>query len=214
LGINGVTVAVSYPLLMPDLPANDQYAAFYTQVAQEVRKRHMKLDVEIGAVFANTPFAANLPPYHYANQTFSQYESAIRSMTKIVVSQMSPDYFNIGSEPDIGASLTGIREFLDPATNAEYVRSVLNSLEKGQTKMAAGIGNWSNLSYVRKLVQQPDLDCINVHIYPFYSGPQLTLIAATADVAKENGKCVIIDEAWLSKTIGNEGSAASNPDIF
>jgi hypothetical protein len=53
-----------------------------------------------------------------------------------------------------------------------------------------------------------------VHIYPFYSGPQLTLIAATADVAKENGKCVIIDEAWLSKTIGNEGSAASNPDIF
>jgi hypothetical protein len=213
LGLTGVTVSVNYPLLMPDFPGHDGYLSFFREVAREVRRRGMKLDVEAGAVFANTAFASNLPPYRYMSASFDQYKSALKAMVTTIIREMQPDYVNIGSEPDIGAAITGIKEFLSPRKNAEYVDFVLKDLDRGRTKLAAGFGTWGNLDYIKELVGTR-LECIDIHIYPFHTPSQLTNAVNAAELARQHGKCVIFDEVWLSKTVTNEGNAAANPDIF
>ena len=40
LGIQGVKIAISYPLLAPDFPNSDGYLEYYKDVAQELRKKH------------------------------------------------------------------------------------------------------------------------------------------------------------------------------
>jgi len=40
LGVQGVKIAISYPLLAPDFPNSDGYLEYYKDVAQELRKKH------------------------------------------------------------------------------------------------------------------------------------------------------------------------------
>ena len=211
MGIGGVTIAVSYPLYSPDFPRYEEYVAFYKQVAREVRQRGMKLDVEAGVVFANTPFS----PFEdsFTGFTFEQFKTIKKRMFEAIIRDLQPDYLNIGAEPDTAADLTGIRELLDPQKYREYVDYVLDDLEKGKTKVIAGIGSWGNLAYVRALAQT-DLDALDIHIYPVV-GNCLANAVAIAEIAAQNGKGLVLDECWLYKEdrLAASGVAAA-PEAF
>lgn len=211
MGIGGVTIAVSYPLYSPDFPQYEEYVAFYKQVAREVRQRGMKLDVEAGVVFANTPFS----PFEdsFTGLTFEQFKTVKKRMFQAIIHDLQPDYLNIGAEPDTAADLTGIRELLDPQKYREYVDYVLDGLDRGNTKVIAGIGSWGNLAYVRALAQT-DLDAIDIHIYPVV-GNCLTNAVAIAEIAAQNGKGVMLDECWLYKVDRLTASGvATAPEAF
>ena len=121
-------------------------------------------------------------------------------MVHLVVRELRPDYLGLVTEPDTHARLTGLREFLQPATVVELVRFALRDLDRGTTLVAAGSGSWSPPTFAESLARQTNVDFIAIHIYPI-SGPMLSNAARMAQIAHANGKQAFIDEAWLYKIL-------------
>jgi hypothetical protein len=209
LGVRGVTIPIAYPLYTPGFPGYEGYATFYKEVAREVRKRGMKLDVETGVIFANTSFSEM--SFSYRGLTFEKYKREKRRMVAAIIRDIAPDYLNLGAEPDTAAILTGMREYNDPEAFAGYVNFVLEGLDRGRTKIIAGIGSWGNLEHVRRLASGTSLDGIAMHVYPVI-GKSLDNMFAVAEIARRHNKAVILDECWLYKSerfLGNDNAAWS-----
>lgn len=211
LGVQGVTIPIGYPLYTPDFPRYGEYVRFFKQVAQEVRKRDLKFALESAVAFANTPFS-NLK-IGYAGLNFEKFKAERKQMIRSLVEDLNPDYLNLGAEPDTEYQLTGVKELNSPERYAEYIDYVLTGLDRGGTKIGAGIGTWGNVQYLEALVKT-GLDSIHTHIYPV-TGNYLRNLVAIADIAKQHGKRLILDEAWLLKVdrpLAN--SVASSPEAF
>lgn len=212
LGLQGVTLPIGYPIYTPNFPNYQEYRQFFMQVAQEVRKRGMTFSVESAVAFANTDFSTMT--FDYSQLTFDQFEMQRKQMIAQIIQDLNPDYLNLGSEPDTEYQLTGFQEFRSPDGYVNYVNYILSGLDRGNTKIGAGVGTWGNVDYARSLAANTSLDSIHIHVYPVYSS-FLQNILTIADVAKQNGKRVVLDEAWLSKADKPTGSSvASAPDIF
>lgn len=206
LGIQGVTIAIHYPLYTPFFPDYQKYVAFYKRVAVEVRKRGMKMDIEAHIIFANTSFSDL--KINYAGLTFEQYKKEAKAMVQTIINDLAPDYINIIAEPDTAAILTGLNEFHDPRKCTEFVNYVLQDLNKGKTKLIAGVGNWGDMDVVKSIAANTRVDCIGIHVYPIF-GKSLENLFLAADIARQYHKGLVIDEAWLYKTDKNPGSGDS-----
>lgn len=153
LGIQGVTVCVGYPLFTPGFPNYSRYVSFYRQMANEVRKRGMKLNVEAFVLFANTPFSG--VEADYSGLTFDRFEKEILQMDQAIIDELSPDYLNIAGEPDTEANLLGMPELDDPDRFAEFVKFVTDGLVKRNTLVGAGGSSWLPITFNQRLVQNP-----------------------------------------------------------
>jgi hypothetical protein len=212
LGVKGVTIPIHYPIYVPQFPRFSEYVSFYKQVTREIRNRGMKLDIESHVLFANTTFSP--VKWDYSKLTFDQYKIERRDMIARVLNDLHPDFLNIGAEPDTEATLLGMKDLLDPLKYADYIAYLLNGLQRGDTRVVAGVGSWGNLDYARKLAQQPLLDGLSLHVYPVV-GECLNKAVQIADLAKTNKKFVVFDECWLSKTdILATNGVASSPENF
>ncbi|MDE3090211.1 MAG: hypothetical protein KGJ80_12585, partial [Chloroflexota bacterium] len=212
LGVQGVTVAVSYPLLTPDFPRSAEYLAFFKSVAAEVHQRGMKLDIENGPIFP-PPFSSL--PVNYAGLTFDKLKVSKRQMVVTIVNEIQPDYLNLGAEPDTEAAIFGIRELNNPQRYADLINFILQDLNRGTTKIGAGSGSWGSVEMVKSLAANTSLDFIALHVYPV-TGRALQTAAAMADLAHQYNKRVILDEAWLYKSFAGDPvtSVAANSEIF
>jgi hypothetical protein len=171
----------------------------------------MKLDVEAGIMFANTDFSP--VKYDFKNLTFEKFKQDKKKMFQAIINDLRPDYLNIGSEPDTGYALTGLKELLDPARFTEFVTYVLDGLDRGTTRIVAGIGSWGNMAYIGALADT-SIDALDVHIYPVV-GKCLSQAIEIADIAAQHGKGVVLDECWLYKeTVLNASGVAVGPEIF
>lgn len=212
LGVQGVTIPIHYPLYTPQFPRHSEYVSFYKEVTQEVHRRGMTLDIESHVLFANTPFSP--VKWDYSGLTFDQYKALRREMISRLVNDLHPDILNIGAEPDTEASLMGMKDLLDPQKYTDYIAYLLDGLQRGNTKVVAGVGSWGNLEYARKLALQPSLDGLSLHVYPVI-GECLNKAVKIADLARANNKFVVFDECWLSKTdVLAANSVASSPENF
>lgn len=209
MGIQGVTFPIGYPLYSEDDPHHSEYVQFFKQVVQEIRKRGMKLDIESAVLFANTPFSSISE--NFTGLTFDQFKISKAKMVAEIINDLHPDYLNLGCEPDTMAALTGLKEFNDPAKYIDYVNYVLQNVTRGSTKIMAGIGTWDDISYVRDLLTQTNIDCVAIHIYPVI-GEGLTKAISVISLAAQYNKHVVLDECWLYKTdtLSIGGIAASS----
>jgi len=212
IGVQGVTVAINYPLLTPDFPNSAKYLEYFKRVASEIRQRGMKMDVEVGVVFP-PPFSAL--DVNYRATTFEQFKAANKQMVATIVTEVKPDYLNLAPEPDTIARIAGWREFASPQACDDWVSYTLKDLNRGNTKIGAGIGTWGNLDFIKRYAANASLDFIALHIYPVTGNALPTAIAA-ADLAHQHNKRVILDEAWLYKMSAREPpvSIAGNAEIF
>jgi hypothetical protein len=212
IGVRGVTVAIKYPLLTPDFPNSAKYLDYFKSVASEIRQRGMKMDVEVGVIFP-PPFSAL--DVNYRATTFEQFKAANKQMVATIVKEIQPDYLNLGAEPDTEARITGWRVLNTPQGYTDLINDTLKDLDRGNTKIGAGIGTWGNLDFVQSYAANTSLDFIALHIYPVIGNALPTALAA-ADLAHQSGKRVILDEAWLYKMSAREPpvSIAGNAEIF
>src|ERR1700686_2343616 len=163
LGIRGVVFAVPYPLLMRTYPGSSMYLSFYRRVVSEARGRGMTVEIESSVVFANSPFSP--VRWDYSKSSVEQLMRDRREMIGTIVRELAPDYLDIGAESDTEARLTGKRELNDPARYAQYLAGILSGLDRGKTKIGAGVGTWSSPDFVSREVFLP-LDFIALHMYP------------------------------------------------
>jgi hypothetical protein len=208
LGFRAVTISVNCPLLAPSYPRAAEYASFYRDVAREVRRRGMKLEVESGVLFANTVFSPI--KLDYQASSFAEFVARRKEHVTATVREMAPDWLNLGAEPETEARLSGFRALANAGDRAAMLKTILNGLDRGSTSIAAGIGTWNDTKMLNALLSQVDLDAVALHLYPI--GPrQLDTLTAACRIAKKAGKPILLDETWLYK-IGlaeNEGMATA-----
>jgi hypothetical protein len=211
LGADVANVGIAYPLFDPSFPRSAEYIAFYKSVAEEVRRRGMKLSVETGVVFAGTPFAdVNVD---FSTLTFDQYRQAKRAMAHTIVRELSPDYLGLVAEPDTEAALTGLDQLNDPVAYRELVNYILQGLDRGGTMIGAGVGTWGDLRFVNEFVRT-SIDYVDVHHYPTWTVALQNLVVI-AQTARAAGKRLTLDETWLYKaTAAEDTSIAANEEIF
>jgi hypothetical protein len=213
IGIQGVTIAIGFPLYTPTFPNYHDYVQFYKNVVQEVRKHNMKLDIESSILFANTQFSK--VSFNYAGLSFSDFETQRQQSISTIVRDLQPDYLNLGAEPDTEYKLTGYTELTSPAQYTAYMNFLLAGLNRGNTKVGAGIGTWGNIAYAQSLAANTNLDFISMHVYPIVGQASLQQIFAIGNIAKQSGKRLVLDEAWLYKVDTLQTtSIAANAEIF
>ncbi|MCX6000848.1 MAG: hypothetical protein NTU41_15050 [Chloroflexi bacterium] len=211
MGIQGLKIAIGYPLLTPDFPNYPAYVGFYRKLAQECRARELTILVAMGNLFLNTPFSDL--NYSLSGLTLAGYREGKRRMAETIIREMHPDYLSLANEPTTEYMLTGIRQ--TPSDFAGTVRYILNGLDRSGVLIGAGAGTWNDMAYIQELAENTDLDYIDMHIYP---SDYLEQAVTAADIARAYHKRLVIGEAWLYKVKESEmadlGKMATQATVF
>jgi len=211
IGIQGVKIAISYPLLSPDFPNSDRYLEYYKNLVLELKKRDMKILIAIGNLLPDPSFTDL--QVSFSNLTFPKYRQSKRQITERIIKEIHPDYLTIANEPSTEAMSTGLNVTVPEFT--ETVRYVLNGLDRSGVLIGAGTGTWNHLDYVKSLARDTGIDYIDIHIYPANFLEQAGTIA---DIARAHNKRLIIGEAWTYKVYDNElgdlGNIATQAMMF
>ena len=221
MGVQGVTIAVGYPLLDPSFPNNAQYLSYFQQVVSMAHAHGMKVLIESQILFANTPYSPLT--YDWADLPFSQYVTNHIAQDQLIINQIHPDFLEIGVEADTEAYLSGYSQLNTPSGWNSYIEQLLSSLNKGNTKLVAGVGTWLSPSFITGFAGNPNLDMISTHVYPLY-GNNLQNLIAIGKIAQQNNKPLVIDEAWGEKVLqpatgrgagtGIGGPLVTQQDVF
>lgn len=229
LGSRSIVVAVQYPLLNRSYLESinraadyDGYVAFFKFVADEVRRRDMRLVVESGPVFPgvfSTESGLDVAS-HYASMTDAQYIQARAAMAGTIAREIQPDYLQVGAEPDTEAEITGRSSLRNSAVYATFVsasRAQVNAANVPQVRFGAGVGTWiqNGREFIEAYVRA-GVDFIDLHVYPVNRN-YLDNTITYADQAIAAGKEVILAEAWLLKLRDRElgtTSPAADPTTF
>jgi hypothetical protein len=216
LGVRGITLTVSFPLLVPTAPDSGRYLAFFENVAGRVRAHGMTLAVEQNAIFAGTVFSPVKPDY--TGLTVDTYAREQHDMAQVIIDHLRPDYLSLLGEPDTFAHNLGLPALDDPATAAHTVAAELHGLRRHHTKVGAGTGTWSSPEFVRQLVEHTSIDFVALHLYPV-SSQVIANMDAQVRIARDAHKPLVMDEAWLYKVgaterPGGQSNVAAAPDVF
>jgi hypothetical protein len=205
LGIQGVTVDVPFPLLLPSTSHSAGYLRFYEQVADQVKKRHMTLSIEENPIFAGTPLTTL--SISYAGLTVQRYADEQRAQAQTILDTLRPRYLTVFTEPDTFTDTLGI-DLNSPSSSVQVVSRELKGLHRNGTMVGAGTGTWSATSIDSALLARTSIDYLDVHVYPL--GPQqIANLRADTAAAKADHKPLVMDETWLDKPSPSEGSGPS-----
>jgi len=204
LGIQGVTIAISYPLLMSDFPGSADYLAFYQALAAEVRARGMYLNVESGVMFGVGGFTTLPVAAYYSGKTLAQHIAGRAAVASTVASALQPDLLLVGAEPDVEALLVGqpVHLLANAVTMYTAITDAVNATAPN-LPVGAGVGSWfaAAAQFATAYVAIPNLDVIDVHVYPV-DADYLPRASEVAAIARAAGKRIAVTEAWFHKEVG------------
>jgi hypothetical protein len=203
VGVGGVTLQISDPLLSPDYSRSVEYLEFFREVAQEVRSRDLALMVEAGPVFADPQYSR--VQYDWSGLTVDQFFQMRQDQLVLIAREVQPDYLSLGNEPSTQIMLTGISFSRDQYL--DFIRDTAASIDRSSgILLGAGTGSWEDPAYLEALSNEPLIDFINIHIYPLSSGhfDFIELAMEAAEAARARGMRVIIGETWLFKATPQE----------
>jgi hypothetical protein len=210
MGVTGVKIAIDYPFMMPDFPNYDAYLKVYKNIIRECRDRNMTVFIANGNLFG-PPFT-NLK-YSLAGLTLEKYRQGKKQTVETILRELQPDYLSVANEPTTEAMLTGINQ--TPTQFAETTRYILQGLDRKGTLMGSGTGTWSNMSYIKELAAIPELDYIDMHIYPV---DYMQGAVDAAAIARAGNKRLALAEIGLYKMrpdeMGDLGKLATQATIY
>jgi len=209
LGVRGVKVAIKYPLLTQDFPRSSEYLAFYKKVSQELKRRNMKMLAGTGVAFTQPEFSS--VKVNYRGLTLDKLKTTMRQHIETIAREVQPDYLTVANEPGTETELTGIK--FSVADYTEYVNFMLNGLDRRNILVGAGTGNWDDPAFIESLAKNTSVDYIDIHFYPINHDFTARALQQ-ADVARANGKRLIVGETWFYKSGENEVGGASGVEIF
>lgn len=185
LGVEGVTVSINYPLLSANYEYFQKYTNYYKKLATEIRKRDMKMVVEMNPVFSGTVFSTLKINFG----TFEDYKNGLRSQTENVMKEIKPDILIVLQEPTTAYNNTKIKDFLDPKKVAEAVQFVIKGLDRKNILIGAGAGTWEDKEYFERFTEI-DIDYLDIHVYPLSNGQKnyLSLACEYSDLARKKGE--------------------------
>ncbi len=212
LGVQAITVSIAYPLLKPSFPRSAEYAQFYRSVGALIRSRGLMIQAKGCTIFSDSAYSSL--HVDYSTLTPAQFKTDIRQQTDSILAIMHPDFLTILNEPGTQAANTSLT--ITPQYFAELITFVVSNLDKRAAKLGAGCGTWESLDFATRLAQIPELDYLDMHIYPinrtYFPGVANQICA----LAKQAGKAAAIGEAWLYKALDSElgGGVATSSQLY
>jgi len=200
LGVRGVSLSLRYPILTGAHSRAAEYRAFYRALAAEIRSRGLALVVTMGS--ASRELELSHIGADYRGLSRERFSAGLREMAEAVIADIRPDYLTLLSEPDTQTRNTGLA--FSPAEFAAVVKRVARDLKQPGIRFGAGAGTWTALEYFKALAEIPELDYLDLHIYPIQYGFAAERALKAADIARSHGKGIAIGEAWLYKAWGRE----------
>ena len=220
LGIQAVKVGIHFPILYPGFYQNpadyQQYLTFYTQLANDIRGRGLKLVVETGLV-VNEPGISDMDCSAFYNSlTLDQYEQGRAAVAVTVAQQIQPDYLSVLNEPDTESIQTGMTALGTPDGSLGMLNVILTALQQAGVSgipIGAGIGTWlpSYQTFLQNYLGT-SIQFIDMHIFPVNFG-FLTNAANIAAAAQTAGKSVSVSQAWLQKARDAELGVFTFPQL-
>jgi hypothetical protein len=139
LGVEGVVVAIKFPLLSPSFPRSADYLNFYKEIVLECHERGMRVLVESGAIFSGTPYSTvHVDWSQYTRDSFFQ---GLEDQLLLIATQVRPDYLTLANEPTTDAALTGFQ--ITPAVWGAFLQDASSKVDRSSgLKVGAGTGTW------------------------------------------------------------------------
>lgn len=200
MGFRSVNIEIKYPMLLPAFPRSAEYLYFYKQIVAGARKRGLMVTIECGTTFSEDAFSVT--QVDYSPLTLAQFQRDIHQMAQLIIDELQPAYLSVLDEPDTQSKNTGLD--LTVENYRELLQGALQGVKPRSTRIGAGAGTWSDLRYFEMLALQPDLDFIDLHVYPIGGGLMTHKIEAIARLAAQNKKRLAVGEAWLYKAAAQE----------
>jgi hypothetical protein len=200
LGVHCIALSIQYPILTSSFPRAAEYRTFYRRVAGEIRRMGFKLIVEIGTTFRESEFSKL--KVDYRGLTMARFRDGLREMAAVIATDIQPDYLTLFTEPDTQSHNTGLQ--FTVKNFSETVRHVAGNLKHPGVRLGAGAGTWDDMTYFEALARIPELDYLDLHIYPIQRDLVMNSVMRVAALAQRHNKSVSIGEAWLYKVSGRE----------
>ncbi len=196
MGVKGVVIQISFPLLDPGFPRASEYLQFFKDVVGEAHRRGFKVLVESGTIFSGTAYSPVQVDYsQYTTETFLQGRE---NQVLLIASQVKPDYLMIGNEPTTEEMLTHLP--ISPTAWGSFLKDTLSKIDRSGVLVGTGAGTWEDPAYFNQAMQVKGTDFIDLHIYPMGKDAVLLDRALSyAQQARAAGKRVTISETWLYK---------------
>ena len=210
LGVRCVSLSLQYPLLTGAHPRAPEYRAFYRSLAAEIRRRGLTIMVKLGPAFREPELSQLGADVRGISR--SRFNAGLREMAEAIAADIRPDGLTLLSEPDTQTRNTGLT--FSPAEFAATVKQVARALNRPGVRIGAGAGTWTSLDYFKALAEIPELDYLEMHIYPIQHGFAAERALKAADIARAHGKGIAIGEAWLYKVWGREFNRVSPAEAF
>ena len=210
LGVRSVAISIQFPMLTRSFPRFGEYKNFYRRVAREIRDRDLTFIVEIGTFFRESEFTKF--KISYDRLTLDTFNSQLREMADIIIRDLQPDYLTILTEPDTMQNNTGLKFTVKNFSTT--IRHVVRGLDPRGVKLGAGAGTWSSMAYFQALAEIPQLNYIDLHIYPIQRDFVWDRVKRINDTAAQGAKSVSIGEAWLYKVSNREFRDISHAEAF
>jgi hypothetical protein len=196
--------------------------SFYNKLVAEIRSRGLGVWIEYGTLFAGYT-ATPATPYFAAMRTAGLAATQVRYTSErdaeagLLVSQLKPDYFTALEEPTTQEMNFGYFPGNVPIFNTatewrDFTQSELLAIQAAAptstTLLGGGAGVWESEDFVTALAALPDLDYVDLHIYPLtsltanYLQRTTDWIDAIRGIAP--GERITIGEAWAYKTTSAE----------
>jgi hypothetical protein len=131
-----------------------------------------------------------------------RFNAQLRQMAERIIEDLRPEYLTILTEPDTQTKNTGLN--FSVSNYADTIRHVAEGRQHPDVRLGAGAGTWSQMNYFDALAGIPQLDYIDLHIYPIHRDFVLDRVIDVANMAEKNRKGVSIGEAWLYKVSERE----------
>ena len=200
LGVHSIAISIQYPILTSSFPRVAEYRKFYKQVAEEIRRRGFVLIVEMGTMFREPEFSKLKINYH--GLTLRQFGDELRAMAEAIITHMRPDYLTLLTEPGTQTQNTGLDFSVSNFT--AIIQHVASGLNRSGVRIGAGAGTWDDMAYFKALARIPQLDYLDLHIYPIQRDFVIDRAWQVTAMAQRYNKSVSIGEAWLYKVSERE----------
>lgn len=211
MGLKAVSLDINFPLLFAGFHKDKQafldYLDFYKRLAEDIRKRNLKLIVESTIIFTSRAYSSLSVKEFYEGLSFEEYKAGRSEMLKTIATEIRPDYLTIANEPDTEQNETGqpVNDLNRWFEMVNVFIKELRSLGILDMQIGAGMGTWQReyQSFATRLAKQAGIDFIDIHIYPV-NRDFFERAYAIADIAKASGKGIALGEAWLYKVQDKE----------
>jgi len=219
LGAEAIVLEASYPIFTPGFHDAREYLDFYVGIAEEIRRRGMKVIVKHNTLlpgYTALPvgrYYRGLEPSRFGKE---RYAEAAR-----IVDAVRPEYLSLVGEPGTHNDATGLKLSVEQWVGYVdlVVKQLRRDLPRHATLLGAGAGTWESARYFEGYARIAALDYVDLHIYPLSNGVQDYLQTAAAWVRRvrqiDSAKRAVVGEMWLYKAgIRELRQTAANKTIF